>query len=199
MPLFSTWPKASGLHPYLASLGLGRAADLTGFAIQGVSPSEHVIGSYGIMQEVSAGKDTTTGHFELSGIRLDEPFPTYPNGFPPEVIEGFSERIGRGVLGNKVASGTAIIEELGAEHIRTGKPIVYTSADSVFQIAAHEDVIPVNDLYAMCMHARELLQGEHRVARVIARPFVGSPGSFRRTERRRDFSVAPRTRRCSTF
>jgi phosphopentomutase len=181
-----------GLHlPVLASLGLGRAADLTGFAIQGVSPSEHVIGSYGIMQEVSAGKDTTTGHFELSGIRLDEPFPTYPNGFPPEVIEGFSERIGRGVLGNKVASGTAIIEELGAEHIRTGKPIVYTSADSVFQIAAHEDVIPVNDLYAMCMHARELLQGEHRVARVIARPFVGSPGSFRRTERRRDFSVAP--------
>lgn len=183
---------AGGLDlPVLSSLGLGKAADLTHSAVRGVSASKHTIGSYGIMQEVSAGKDTTTGHFEISGIKLEKPFPTYPHGFPSEVIESFSERIGRGVLGNTVASGTVIIEELGAEHIRTGRPIVYTSADSVFQIAAHEDVIPVNDLYAMCMHARELLQGEHRVARVIARPFTGSPGSFKRTERRRDFSVAP--------
>ena len=177
--------------PVLASLGLGRAANLTGFPIAGIGADAHTIGSCGIMQEVSAGKDTTTGHFEIAGIKLKESFPTYPNGFPPEVIESFSRRIGRGVLGNKPASGTDIIEELGAEHMRTGKPIVYTSADSVFQIAAHESIIPVNELYEMCEIARGILQGKHRVARVIARPFTGSPGSFKRTERRKDFSVAP--------
>lgn len=181
-----------GLHvPVLSSLGLGKAAELTGDAIGGVSASAHTVGSYGIMQEVSAGKDTTTGHFEICGIELDTPFPTYPDGFPEEVIERFEEVTGRGVLGNRAASGTAIVEELGAEHMRTGKPIVYTSADSVFQIAAHEDIIPLDELYSICAKAREILQGEHRVARVIARPFVGIPGSFRRTEMRKDFSVAP--------
>ena len=125
------------------------------------------------MAERSAGKDTTTGHWEMMGVVLDEPFPTYPDGFPPEVIDAFADAIGRGVLGNKPASGTEIIEELGAEHLATGKPIVYTSADSVFQIAAHEGVVPLEQLYAWCEQARALLKGEHAVGRVIARPFVG--------------------------
>ena len=143
------------------------------------------------MAEASPGKDTTTGHWELAGIILERPFPTYPEGFPPEVIDEFKRAIGRDILGNKPASGTVIIEELGGEHMATGKPIVYTSADSVFQIAAHEEVIPLKELYEMCRKAREILQGEHAVGRVIARPFIGSPGKFTRTANREDFSLEP--------
>jgi len=172
--------------PNLARLGLGKLVRLPGCDTEG-GPS----GAYGRMAEKSCGKDTTTGHWELMGIILDKPFPTYPRGFPPEIIEAFERRIGRKVLGNKPASGTVIIEELGREHMATGYPIVYTSADSVFQIAAHEEVIPVEELYRMCRIARELLTGEHAVGRVIARPFIGQPGSFVRTERRHDFSLKP--------
>jgi phosphopentomutase len=172
--------------PALGALGLGHLAE-----IAGVPPAEHPAGAFGVMTEVSAGKDSTTGHWELMGIILDRPFPTYPRGFPPEVIEPFEARIGRRVLGNRPASGTAIIAELGEEHLRTGRPIVYTSADSVFQIAAHESVIPVDQLYRMCETARAILTGPHAVSRVIARPFVGEPGRFFRTDRRRDFSVPP--------
>ncbi|HEY8392124.1 MAG TPA: phosphopentomutase [Capillibacterium sp.] len=172
--------------PFLTALGLGRIATLTG-----VAAVEAPRGAYGKMAEASAGKDTITGHWEMTGIILDRPFPVYPHGFPEELIKAFSEAIGRGVLGNKAASGTEILKELGAEHMATGKPIVYTSADSVFQIAAHEEVIPVDELYRICEIARGLLQGEHRVARVIARPFVGKPGAFTRTKRRKDFSVVP--------
>lgn len=139
----------------------------------------------------SPGKDTTTGHWELAGIILQKPFPLYPNGFPRELMEEFERRIGRGTLGNKAASGTEIIRELGEEHLRTGKPIVYTSADSVFQIAAHEEVIPLAELYRICETARELLRGEHEVGRVIARPFVGEPGAFVRTANRHDYAVPP--------
>ncbi|MFZ5927351.1 MAG: phosphopentomutase [Acidobacteriota bacterium] len=139
----------------------------------------------------SPGKDTTTGHWELAGIILQKPFPLYPNGFPRELMEEFERRIGRGTLGNKPASGTEIIRELGEEHLRTGKPIVYTSADSVFQIAAHEEVIPLAELYRICETARELLRGEHEVGRVIARPFVGEPGAFVRTANRHDYAVPP--------
>ena len=172
--------------PFLTALGLGRIAPLTGVPAV-ASPR----GAYGKMAEASAGKDTITGHWEMTGIILDRPFPVYPDGFPEELIRAFSEAIGRQVLGNKAASGTEILKELGAEHMATGKPIVYTSADSVFQIAAHEEVIPVDELYRICEIARRLLQGEHRVARVIARPFVGKPGAFTRTKRRKDFSVEP--------
>ncbi len=172
--------------PHLERLGLG---NLT--TIEGVPPRADTQGAYGRMREVSRGKDTTTGHWELMGVPLDSPFPTYPNGFPPELIEAFEARIGRKVLGNRVASGTQIIEALGAEHVASGRPIVYTSADSVFQIAAHIDVISVDDLYAMCMLARELLVGKHAVGRVIARPFTGSPGEFVRTADRKDFSLEP--------
>jgi len=143
------------------------------------------------MAERSPGKDSTTGHWELMGIVLDRPFPTYPHGFPPEVIEPFEARTGHRVLGNRPASGTEIIKELGEEHLRTGRPIVYTSADSVFQIAAHEARIPVDVLYRYCGIAREILTGPHAVGRVIARPFVGEPGAFVRTDRRRDFSLPP--------
>ncbi len=172
--------------PVLGRLGLGRLAE-----VAGVPPAEHPAGAYGALTEVSAGKDSTTGHWELMGLILDRPFPTYPHGFPPEVIEPFEARTGRRVLGNKPASGTVIIAELGEEHMRTGRPIVYTSADSVFQIAAHESVIPVDGLYRMCEIARGILTGPHAVSRVIARPFVGEPGRFVRTDRRRDFSVPP--------
>ncbi len=143
------------------------------------------------LQEVSPGKDTTTGHWELMGIRLKKPFPTYPNGFPDEVIKPFEQKIGRKVLGNKPASGTEIIKELGEEHIKTGNPIVYTSGDSVFQIAAHEEVVPVETLYEWCKIARSILTGKHAVSRVIARPFIGKPGNFWRTPRRKDFSLPP--------
>ncbi|OUM97958.1 MAG: phosphopentomutase [Firmicutes bacterium ZCTH02-B6] len=172
--------------PNLGRLGLGHILDLPG-----VPPDPAPIGCYGRMAEQAAGKDTTTGHWELAGVILDRPFPVYPNGFPMEVIAAFTAAIGRDVLGNKPASGTVIIDELGEEHMRTGKPIVYTSADSVFQIAAHEEVIPVEQLYEMCRIAREILQGEHAVGRVIARPFVGEPGKFQRTARRKDFSLPP--------
>jgi len=173
--------------PVMARLGLGRIAP-----IAGVPPDPAPAGAFGRLTETAAGKDSTTGHWELMGVPLAQPFPTYPRGFPPEVITPFAARIGREVLGNRPASGTAIIAELGAEHLRTGSPIVYTSADSVFQVAAHESVIPVDELYRYCLIARtEILVGPHAVSRVIARPFVGAPGRFVRTDRRRDFSVPP--------
>lgn len=174
--------------PFLGSLGIGNL-----IRIDGVPPVEPQCckGSYGKMAIRSPGKDTITGHWELAGIQLERPFRTYPDGFPEEIVKGFERSIGRKVIGNIAASGTEIIKRLGEEHIRTGRPIVYTSADSVFQIAAHEEVIPVEELYWMCEVARGLLVGEYSVARVIARPFVGKPGQFVRTERRRDFSVEP--------
>ncbi len=148
--------------------------------------------AFGRMAEISAGKDTTTGHWEMMGLIVKDPFRTYPNGFPREVIEEYERRIGRKTLGNKPASGTVILDELGEEHMRTGFPIVYTSADSVFQVAAHEDVIPVEELWRICAIARELMRGEHNIGRIIARPFAGSGrGHFKRTANRKDFSVRP--------
>ncbi|MGB4504459.1 MAG: phosphopentomutase [Syntrophaceticus sp.] len=170
----------------LGKLGLGNI-----IPIKGVPPVDEPLAAFGKMAMQSPGKDTTSGHWEMTGLILKTPFPTYPNGFPPEVIIPFEEKIGRKVLGNKPASGTEIIKELGAKHLETGFPIVYTSADSVFQIAAHEEVIPVPELYRICEIARELLTGQHGVGRVIARPFLGEPGNFWRTPRRRDFSLAP--------
>lgn len=148
-------------------------------------------GFYGKMAEHSAGKDTTTGHWEIAGIWLDKPFPTYPNGFPEEIMDKFETAIGRKTLANYPASGTEIIQKLGDEHVKTGYPIVYTSADSVFQIAAHEDIIPVPELYKICEKAREILQGDHGVARVIARPFTGTSNNYTRTKNRKDFSLPP--------
>jgi phosphopentomutase len=148
-------------------------------------------GAYGKGATRSPGKDTTTGHWEMAGVWLDQAFPVYKNGFPRELIEEFEKQIGKKTIGNKPASGTEIIKELGAEHVRTGKPIVYTSGDSVFQIAAHEDVVPIDELYRMCEIARKLLDGPHRVGRVIARPFAGTPGNFVRTTRRHDYAVDP--------
>ncbi|MEJ6950980.1 phosphopentomutase [Natronospora cellulosivora (SeqCode)] len=170
----------------LEKMGLGKI-----HPIKGIKSDLKAIGSYGKMGAISSGKDTTTGHWELAGIVLKEPFPTYPNGFPDELINKFKESIGRDILGNEAASGTKIIEELGEEHIKSGKPIVYTSADSVFQIAAHEDIISVEELYDICRKARKILTGEHAVARVIARPFIGETGNFTRTDRREDFSLEP--------
>ncbi|MCB8920958.1 MAG: phosphopentomutase [Ardenticatenaceae bacterium] len=176
-----------GLHvPHLERMGLGNIAIL-----QGVLPQTEPTAVYGKLEEVSAGKDTTTGHWELMGVELERPFPLYPNGFPPPIMSAFEAEIGRGTLGNYPASGTVILDELGAEHMRTGKPIIYTSGDSVFQIAAHEEVIPVEELYAMCRVARRILTGPHEVGRVIARPFVGLPGHFTRTANRHDFAVSP--------
>jgi phosphopentomutase len=172
--------------PNLEALGLGNVV-----AMQGVSRTVEPAASWGRMREVSAGKDTTTGHWEIAGVILSEPLPTYPDAFPPEVMRNFEKIAGRPALGNVVASGTAIIEELGEEHQRTGRPIVYTSADSVFQIAAHEQTIPLTDLYGLCEETRAMLAGEHAVGRVIARPFVGEPGEYRRTDNRRDFSLSP--------
>jgi phosphopentomutase len=170
--------------PNLRSLGLGRIVDL------GDGSSEDHTAAYGRMAESSAGKDSVTGHWEMMGIVLKEPFATFPDGFPVETIETFEERINRRTLGNVVASGTEIIDRLGAEHVRTGWPIVYTSADSVFQIAAHEDVIPVKDLYRMCEIAFDLV-APMNVGRVIARPFVGKTGAFRRTANRHDYALTP--------
>lgn len=176
-----------GLHlPNLQKLGLGNILPLAG-----VPAVAEPAGAFGRMQEISCGKDTTAGHWELAGTPLLNPLPTYPHGFPAELLAEFERQIGRGTLGNIPASGTVIIEQLGEEHLRTGKPIVYTSADSVFQIAAHEEIIPLPQLYEMCQIARRLLVGEHGVGRVIARPFVGQPGSFKRTANRRDFSLPP--------
>lgn len=173
--------------PKLASMGLSNIE-----YIKGNDPVDVPKAHYGKMTEVSAGKDTTVGHWELMGVHTQKPFKTYPEGFPDELIQTFSEKIGRGVLGNKPASGTAIIDEYGAEHMKTGAVIVYTSADSVFQIAAHEEVVPLEELYRICEIARELTLDERfSVVRVIARPFVGQPGSFERTSNRRDYSVEP--------
>jgi phosphopentomutase len=150
------------------------------------------VSAYGRMNEVSAGKDTTTGHWEMMGLIVQDPFRTYPNGFPKDVIDEYERRIGRKTLGNKAASGTVILDELGEEHMRTGAPIVYTSADSVFQVAAHEEVIPPEELWRICAVARELMRGEHNIGRIIARPFVGpGKGEFKRTANRKDFSVRP--------
>ncbi|MBM4135862.1 MAG: phosphopentomutase [Nitrospira sp.] len=176
-----------GLHvPCLESLGLGYLGNF-----QGVNRVLHPRGAFGMMAEASAGKDTTTGHWEMTGLVLKKPFPTFPNGFPEEVISKFKEAIGRDILGNYPVSGTEIIKDLGELHLTTGYPIIYTSADSVFQIAAHEEVIPVEQLYHMCEIARQILVGPYSVDRVIARPFTGKPGSFRRTPKRKDFSLAP--------
>ncbi|MBA2273909.1 MAG: phosphopentomutase [Actinobacteria bacterium] len=172
--------------PGLARLGLGNVA-----SVEGVDRAEKPAGAYGCMTELSPGKDTTTGHWEIAGVVLDTPFPLYPDGFPAEVMEPFEHGIGIGTLGNVAASGTEIIDRLGAEHMSTGKPIVYTSGDSVFQIAAHVGVVPLQRLYDMCRLARDLLRGPHEVGRVIARPFEGNPGSFIRTSDRHDFSVLP--------
>ncbi|MGQ0548842.1 MAG: phosphopentomutase [Armatimonadota bacterium] len=178
---------AGGMRlPVLERFGLG-----TLDAIAGVKPIADHQAAAGIALECSAGKDSTTGHWELMGLQLTRPFPTYPHGFPPEIIQAFEAAIGRKTLGNIPASGTQIIEMLGPEHLRTGTPIVYTSADSVFQIAAHEEIVPVEQLYEWCRIARSILQGEHAVSRVIARPFVGKPGALVRTHRRRDFSLEP--------
>jgi len=172
--------------PNLESLGLGNIKPLTGIA-----PAENPEGSFGRCTLASPGKDTTTGHWEMVGIHLDRPFPLYPHGFPPEIMQEFERRIGRGSLGNKAASGTEIIQELGGEHMRTGSPIVYTSADSVFQVAAHEEVIPLWELYKICETARDILRGPAEVGRVIARPFAGTPGHFARTANRHDYAVPP--------
>jgi phosphopentomutase len=172
--------------PHLEALGLGLLTP-----IRGVAPRAEPGSGHGRATERSAGKDTTTGHWEMTGVRLDRPFPLYPHGFPPEIIEAFEREIGRGILGNVPASGTEIIAELGEEHLRTGKPIVYTSGDSVFQIACHKEVVPLATLYQWCRVARRLLTGEHEVGRVIARPFEGELGAFVRSPERRDFSVPP--------
>ncbi|HEX6184775.1 MAG TPA: phosphopentomutase [Pyrinomonadaceae bacterium] len=173
--------------PNLGGWGLGNVRQLSG-----VAPVAEPRGSYGRCALRSNGKDTTTGHWEMAGIILEKAFPTYPGGFPTDIIERFVAETGvPGILGNYPASGTEIIKELGEEHVRTRKPIVYTSADSVFQIAAHEEVIPVPRLYEICEAARDILRGEHEVGRVIARPFVGDPGAFKRTENRHDYAVPP--------
>ncbi|MGI8616441.1 MAG: phosphopentomutase [Actinomycetota bacterium] len=172
--------------PHLEALGLGMLT-----TIPGVDATAGPGSGHGRATERSAGKDTTTGHWEMMGIRLDEPFPLYPEGFPPEVVEAFEKQVGRGVLGNRPASGTEIVAELGEEHLTTGRPIVYTSGDSVFQIAAHKSVVPLPTLYEWSRIARRLLTGTHNVGRVIARPFEGEPGAFLRSPERRDFSVPP--------
>ena len=172
--------------PVLEGLGLGRLRP-----IDGVRAVERPAAAFGRLHPASAGKDSTTGHWEICGLTVARAFPTYPKGFPAEVLAEFSRRTGRGVLGNTAASGTAIIAELGERHLATGDWIVYTSADSVFQVAAHEEKIPLEELYRACLEARAMLTGSHSVARVIARPFVGTPGAFTRTAHRRDFSLDP--------
>jgi phosphopentomutase len=172
--------------PNLERAGLGNIAPLAG-----VKPTARANAGWGTLVPRSAGKDSTTGHWEIAGVHLARPFPTYPNGFPSDVLLDFASRTGRGVIGNVVASGTEVIDRFGPEHERTGNWIVYTSADSVFQVAAHEDVVPLGELYPACEIARELLVAPHDVSRVIARPFIGTPGLYRRTANRRDFSIAP--------
>jgi phosphopentomutase len=185
--LANTARAVGGLNlPNLARLGLGRVTDIPGVPRVEVAAAHH-----GRLRPCGAGKDSTTGHWELMGCVLDRPLPSYPAGFPPDVMASFERAIGRGTLGNCAASGTAILDELGPRHLETGEPIVYTSADSVFQIAAHEERVPVETLYRWCEVARALLVPPHGVGRVIARPFVGQPGRFSRTARRRDFSLAP--------
>ena len=172
--------------PNLVRLGLANIAPL-----KHQTPATTPIGAYGKGATRSPGKDTTTGHWEMAGVRLEQAFPVYKNGFPKELIEEFEKQIGRKTIGNKPASDTEIIKELGEEHVRTGKPIVYTSGDSVFQIATHEEVVPIAALYRMCEIARKLLDGPHRVGRVIARPFTGTSGNYVRTTRRHDYAVDP--------
>ena len=172
--------------PNMEAMGLANIA-----ALEGLAPQLNPGSAYGKMAEVSAGKDTSTGHWELMGIHLTQAFPLYPDGFPPEVMDRYETETGRGWLGNYPASGTVIIDELGKEHMQTGKTIVYTSGDSVFQIAAHEEIVPIDELYQICGIAREILRGKHEVSRVIARPFVGNPGNFERTANRHDYSVKP--------
>lgn len=185
--LANTASAVGGLNlPYFQQLGLGNITP-----ILGMPPNPHPQAAYGKMREKSTGKDTTTGHWELMGLITKRPFPTYPQGFPKRIIEVFQKEIGTKILGNKPASGTEIIKELGEEHLKTGYPIVYTSADSVFQIAAHEDIITVPRLYEICRKARKILKGKNNVGRVIARPFIGEPGNFTRTPRRKDFSLQP--------
>jgi phosphopentomutase len=176
--------------PNLAKLGLGNALNL--LRPRALRPADAPIASFGLMAEKSPGKDTTTGHWEMAGVVLDRPFATFPDGFPAEIVKRFASETGRGILGNKPASGTAIIDELGPEQQKTGKWIVYTSADSVFQVAAHEQVIPLGELYDACARARAMLDS-YFVGRVIARPYVGEPGGYRRTYNRRDFSMLPRS------
>jgi len=185
--LVNTARAVGGLRmPHMAALGLGNIT-----SIAGVPPAADPDANYGKMAERSAGKDSTSGHWELMGLVTEKPLPTYPEGFPADIIEPFQKAIGRKILGNRAASGTVIIEELGEEHLRTGQPIVYTSADSVFQIAAHVDVIPLEELYRLCGIARKQLHGRHAVGRVIARPFTGPAGRFVRTPDRKDFSLPP--------
>jgi phosphopentomutase len=172
--------------PNFSKLGLANIKPLTG-----LKPAAEAAGAYGKCALASPGKDTTTGHWEMVGIHLEKPFPLFPHGFPREVMDEFERRIGRHTIGNKAASGTEIIKELGEEHVRTGSPIVYTSADSVFQVAAHEDVIPLFELYKICEMAREILRGPYEVGRVIARPFIGEAGAFTRTPNRHDYAVPP--------
>ena len=172
--------------PNLARAGLGNIRPL-----DGIGPEPAPDGAWGLMHPASAGKDSTTGHWEIAGLHLERPFPTYPDGFPAEVIDAFASATGRAVVGNVAASGTEILARLGAEHQRTGAWIVYTSADSVFQVAAHEETVPLEELYAACETARRQLVAPHDVSRVIARPFVGAPGAYRRTAHRRDYSIAP--------
>jgi phosphopentomutase len=172
--------------PRFEEAGLGCCGELAGVACVASPRAAH-----GVCEPASPGKDSITGHWEICGLILDAPFPTYPQGFPPALIADFANRTGRGVLSNKAASGTAVLDEYGAEHCRSGDWIVYTSADSVFQVAAHEGTVPLEELYAACATARELLTGEHGVSRVIARPFTGEPGAWKRTVRRRDFSLSP--------
>src|SRR5438045_557511 len=214
-------PKPRAIVIVCDSLGVGALPDAKDFGDEGSNTLGHVLAAehpslptltrlgllhtlpqpastetpqsaFGRMNEVSAGKDTTTGHWEMMGLVVADPFRTYPNGFPRDVIKEYERRIGRKTLGNKAASGTVILDELGEEHVRTGSPIVYTSADSVFQVAAHEEVIPVEELWRICAVARELMRGENNVGRIIARPFVGTgKGQFKRTANRKDFSVKP--------
>lgn len=185
--LVNTARAVGGLDcPHLGRLGLGCLDE-----IAGVPPAPAPLACYGRMQEQAAGKDSTTGHWELMGVVLERPLPVYPQGFGPHILDPFREQTGRGVLGNIPASGTRIIADLGAQHIASGDLIVYTSADSVFQIAAHEDIVPVEELYRACEIARAILRGPDAAGRVIARPFVGEPGAFERTARRRDFSLQP--------
>lgn len=172
--------------PQLESLGLGCCAEL-----KGLKSVTHPRGAHGVCEPASPGKDSTTGHWEICGLVLERPFPTYPHGFPAQVIEEFARRTGRGVLANKTASGTAVLDEFGSRHLMSGEWIVYTSADSVFQVAAHEGVVPLKELYAACQVARDVLTGEHAVSRVIARPFIGEAGHWKRTANRRDLSVPP--------
>jgi phosphopentomutase len=183
----NTARSVGGLHlPIMGAMGLGNICP-----IEGVPPTSSATGAFGKMAERSRGKDTVIGHWELAGIFSPQPQPTYPDGFPPAVIGPITAAIGRDVLGNRPASGTEIIQELGAGHLRTVRPIAYTSADSVFQLAAHTDVVPLAELYRWCAMARDLLRGEHAVGRVIARPFTGLPGAFVRTADRRDWTLAP--------